>query len=93
MQKWSCFLACVLADANDKETESHEPEYPRETGDDAPVDLWAIDTPSSGKDISQRLDSVRLRQDVRDVAQVDWHTFHRPQHSTEQQIRVETAQG
>ena len=92
MQTLSCFLAGVLADADDEETDRDERENPREADDYSPVDLFAFNAPSSGEDVSQRLDGVRLRQDIGDVAQIDGHTFHGPQHSAEQQIRVEAAQ-
>ena len=85
-------LTRVLAHTNDDDAERQQRKDPAEADDDAEVDLLAIHAPSASEDVPQRFDGVRLRQEVRDVAQVDGHALHGPQHSTEQQVGVEAAQ-
>ena len=84
-------LTGVLADADDEKAERQQGEDPAETDGYAPVDLGPVEAPGAGEDVAQRLDGVRLRQKVGDVAQVDGHALHRPQHAAQQQVRVETA--
>ena len=61
-------LARVLADTDDDETERQHGKDPAPTDDDTPVDLGPLNTPAASENVSQRLDGVRLRQEVSNVA-------------------------
>lgn len=84
--------AGVLADADDDDAEEDEEGNPEEADSETPVDFGALYAPSSGEDVAQRLDGVRLRQDVREVAQEHRHSLHGPHDTTDQQVRVEATE-
>ena len=85
-------LTRVLADTHDDKTQSQEGENPAKADHDSEVNFGPLNAPASAEDVPQRLDGVRLRQEVGNVTQVDGHALHRPKHTAEQEIRVEAAQ-
>lgn len=54
-------LTRILSYANNKKAQCQKSENPSEIDENGPIDFRFVDTPSAGKDASQRIDGVRCR--------------------------------